>query len=160
MSAKKKRKRRRKQRAALYAGARFPVLHKVFRALGDATRLRLLNLVNGREVCVCYLTEVLGISQPKISRHLAYLRQEGFVAARREGKWMHYRMQLPQEYEAAQILRMIMEKVAEEPRMRYDLAHLEAACCSPEKYRLPDRAPLPAELLRPEDAPVFPRGSI
>ena len=157
---KKKRRRRRKKRMALYAGARLHVLHKVFRALGDQTRLRLMNLVNGREVCVCYLTEILGISQPKISRHLAYLRKEGFVAARREGKWMHYRLDKPAEYEAAKILRMILDEVAEEPRMRYDVAHLEAACCAPEKYRVPEGAPLPAELLRPEEAPFFPRGSI
>ena len=145
---------------ALYAGARTQVLHKVFRALGDATRLRLLNLVNGREVCVCYLTEILGISQPKISRHLAYLRREGFVSARREGKWMHYRLQLPQECAAAKILQLILNEVAEDPRMRYDVAHLNAACCSPESYRVPVGAPMPAELLRPEEAPVFPRGSI
>jgi len=135
-------------------------LHKVFRALGDSTRLRLLNLVNGREVCVCFLTEILGINQPKISRHLAYLRREGFVSARREGKWMHYRLQLPHEYAAAKILRMILDEVAEEPRMRHDVAHLNAACCSPGNYRVPENAPVPAELLRPEDAPVFPRGSI
>jgi ArsR family transcriptional regulator, arsenate/arsenite/antimonite-responsive transcriptional repressor len=156
----KRKQRRRKQRIALYAGARTQVLHKVFRALGDATRLRLLNLVNGREVCVCYLTDILGISQPKISRHLAYLRREGFVSARREGKWMHYRLQLPHEYAAAKILQLILDEVAGEPRMRYDVAHLNAACCSPGDYRVPEGAPVPAELLRPEEAPVFPRGSI
>ena len=46
----------------------------------------------GREVCVCYFVEILRQSQPKISRHLAYLRKAGIVAARREGKWMHYRI--------------------------------------------------------------------
>ena len=67
----------------------------LFAALADRTRLRLLNLMNGREVCVCYFVEILGQSQPKISRHLAYLRRAGIVAARREGKWMHYKIMCP-----------------------------------------------------------------
>ena len=62
---------------------------RFFAALADNTRLRLLNLMAGREVCVCHFVEILGQSQPKISRHLAYLRQAGIVSARREGKWMH-----------------------------------------------------------------------
>ncbi len=49
----------------------------LFAALSDRTRLRLLNLMDGREVCVCYFVEILGQSQPKISRHLAYLRTGG-----------------------------------------------------------------------------------
>ena len=53
--------------------------------------------MNGREVCVCYFVEILEQSQPKISRHLAYLRQAGIVSARREGKWMHYSMERPQD---------------------------------------------------------------
>ena len=68
----------------------------LFAALADTTRLRLLNLMAGREVCVCYFVEILRQSQPKISRHLAYLRKAGIVAARREGKWMHYRITTPQ----------------------------------------------------------------
>src|ERR1700741_692699 len=67
----------------------------LFAALSDRTRLRLLNLMDGREVCVCYFVEILGQSQPKISRHLAYLRNAGVVNARREGKWMHYRIVVP-----------------------------------------------------------------
>jgi ArsR family transcriptional regulator len=58
-------------------------LARFFQALGDPTRLRLLHLIVGREVCVCHLVEVLGCPQPKISRHLAYLRAAGIVAARR-----------------------------------------------------------------------------
>jgi ArsR family transcriptional regulator len=59
-------------------------LTRLFAALADSTRLRLLNLMRGREVCVCYLVEILQQSQPKISRHLAYLRNAGVVSARRE----------------------------------------------------------------------------
>src|SRR2546428_9663000 len=75
-----------------------------FRALADSTRLRLLNLMNGREVCVCYFVEILKTSQPKISRHLAYLRRAGIVAARRDGKWMHYRLVPPPSHAGEEIL--------------------------------------------------------
>ena len=67
-------------------------MERFFTALSDRTRLRLLNLMGEDEVCVCFFVEVLGEPQPKISRHLAYLRQAGVVAARREGKWMNYRI--------------------------------------------------------------------
>ena len=79
-------------------------LPRLFAALADRTRLRLLNLMNGREVCVCYFVEILKQSQPKVSRHLAYLRRAGIVRARREGKWMHYSMERPADPAAAAIL--------------------------------------------------------
>src|SRR5208282_6865620 len=72
-------------------------LDLLFRALANPTRLRLLNLIADREICVCYFVEILGISQPKISRHLAYLRRAGIVAARRQGRWMHYRLVVPRD---------------------------------------------------------------
>src|SRR5580700_12023937 len=84
-------------------------LPRLFAALTDRTRLRLLNLMNGREVCVCYFVEILRQSQPKISRHLAYLRNAGIVSARRDGKWMHYRMVTPEDTGAAAILRTTLE---------------------------------------------------
>src|SRR5512141_1139481 len=65
-------------------------LEVVFAALADRTRLRLLNLMSRGEVCVCFFVEVLDEPQPKISRHLAYLRHAGLVQARRDGKWIHY----------------------------------------------------------------------
>src|SRR5205807_3703007 len=69
----------------------------LFQALGDRTRLRLLNLLAGGELCVCYFVALLGAAQPKISRHLAYLRRSGLVEARRDGKWMHYRLVPPSD---------------------------------------------------------------
>ena len=70
----------------------------LFSILSDSTRLRALMLIQAeREVCVCELTFTLDESQPKISRHLALMREAGIVESRREGTWMHYRMnpQLP-----------------------------------------------------------------
>jgi len=62
----------------------------LFRAFADATRLRLLNLLLDGELCVCDLCEVLGEIQPKISRHLAYLRRVDLVTVRKQGKWKFY----------------------------------------------------------------------
>ena len=77
--------------AAELQGALDPVA--LFRALGDETRLRALVLLYGEgELCVCELTEALQISQPKMSRHLAILRELGVVAGRRDGLWIHYRL--------------------------------------------------------------------
>jgi ArsR family transcriptional regulator len=64
----------------------------LFRAFADVTRLRLLNLLIERELCVCDLCEVLGEIQPKVSRHLAYLRRSGLISARQEGRWTFYRI--------------------------------------------------------------------
>jgi len=64
----------------------------VYRALADETRLRILALLSSGEVCVCHLHGSLRLPQPTISRHLAYLKKSGLVAARRDGVWMHYRL--------------------------------------------------------------------
>jgi len=66
---------------------------EVFKALGDPVRLRLFYLLSqGRELCVCHLTEALELPQSTVSRHLAVLRQAGLVDTRRDGKWIHYRL--------------------------------------------------------------------
>lgn len=101
----------------------------MFAALADPTRLRLLHLLNGREVCVCYFVEVLGEGQPKVSRHLAYLRRAGLVAARREGTWMHYSLVRPDGEGAALVLDAALAACAGSPGMAADVARLKKACC-------------------------------
>src|SRR5438477_9966542 len=92
----------------------------LFRALADRTRLRLLNLMGDDEVCVCFFVEIIGTNQPKISRHLAYLRRAGIVAARREGTWMHYRIVPPTDPDAAHVLAEIRAWLAKDPEMTMD----------------------------------------
>lgn len=67
-------------------------LEDTYKALADRTRLRILMLVAEGEVCVCDIHDTLQLPQPTVSRHLAYLRRSGLVAARRSGTWMHYRL--------------------------------------------------------------------
>ncbi len=64
----------------------------LFKALADATRLRILALLVGGEICVCEMHDALKLPQPTVSRHLAYLRRAGLVETRREGLWIHYRL--------------------------------------------------------------------
>lgn len=119
----------------------------LFKALADRTRLRLINLIGNDEVCVCFFVEVLKINQPKISRHLAYLRRAGVVSARREGKWIHYRIVEPPDPHAANIFREVRTWLANDPAMKGDRARLQRICCAP---RLPvqlQRAPLPTSLV-------------
>ena len=121
-------------------------LVRLFAALADPTRLRLLHLMDGREVCVCYFVEILGQSQPKISRHLAYLRRAGVVCARREGKWMNYRIVRPADSRAAAILDATLGSLNADRQMQSDLARLEHACCSPQALVALQGAPLPTRL--------------
>ena len=67
-----------------------PTPASLFGAFADETRLRILNLLCVRELCVCDICEVLGEIQPKVSRHLAILREAGLVHVRHEGKWKFY----------------------------------------------------------------------
>jgi ArsR family transcriptional regulator len=119
-------------------------LAQLFAALADPTRLRLLNLMNGREVCVCYFVEILKQPQPKISRHLAYMRNAGIVTARREGKWMHYSITRLKDETATAILNAALEGLAGLKEMRADAASLSRACCQPQRFHL-SSAPVPCE---------------
>jgi ArsR family transcriptional regulator len=124
----------------------------LFAALADTTRLRLLNLMAGREVCVCYFVEILRQGQPKISRHLAYLRNAGIVTARREGKWMHYRICPPADAAAASILDAVLASLLADKRMQADLAKLDRACCAPQRLVVPEGAPRPALIASPTES--------
>ncbi|MFP5263895.1 MAG: metalloregulator ArsR/SmtB family transcription factor [Blastocatellia bacterium] len=115
----------------------------LFRALADRTRLRLLNLMAEHEVCVCFFVEILKTNQPKISRHLAYLRRAGVVRARREGKWMHYRVVDPPNPHAARIFGEVRAWLAEDDAMRRDRALLAKVCCAPRPPARLQGAPIP-----------------
>lgn len=102
-----------------------------FAALADRTRLRLLNLMRSGEVCVCFLAETLETNDPKISRHLAYLKRAGLVTARRDGKWMHYSINEPADADAKQILATTLDMVSRDPEMKADRKRLVNVCCAP-----------------------------
>lgn len=114
-----------------------------FAALADNTRLRLLNLIGETEICVCYFVEVIGPNQPKISRHLAYLRRAGIVNARRDGKWAHYRIVEPENEHAAKVLRDVLAWLATDEAMQNDRRQLAKLCCTPQSPVSTQGAPRP-----------------
>jgi ArsR family transcriptional regulator len=121
-------------------------MESLLRALGERVRLRILSLIGDTELCVCFFVQALDIPQPTISRHLAYLRREGVVAARREGLWMHYRIVVPENSQVANVLRSTLEWCAQQPEMKRDRQRLVKACCAPEKFVRLSGVPLPAKI--------------
>jgi ArsR family transcriptional regulator len=119
----------------------------LFKALADPTRLRLINLMGSDEVCVCFFVEVLNTNQPKISRHLAYLRRAGVVAARRDGKWIHYRVVQPPDPNAANIFREVRAWMTNNPKMQRDRNQLDLICCAAQLPVQLQKAPRPTSVV-------------
>ena len=125
------------------ATSRIDGLQDLMMALADTTRLRLLSMMRSREICVCFFTAVIDAPQPTISRHLAYLRGKGLVEARREGKWMHYRLVKPRDKALAEALDQVLTAASTDPQVQADAKRLKAACCDPENLIGISDAPLP-----------------
>src|ERR1700744_2851840 len=106
---------------------------RIFSALADENRLRLLCLLQRGEVCVCHLQEVLQTNQPKISRHLAYLKRAGLVEGRRDGKWMHYRIK-KLESNQQKVLTETLRRLEKEAAIKKDAQRLKQIECCPSKY--------------------------
>jgi len=119
-------------------------LEKLFQALGDRTRLRLVNLLAEGEICVCFFVDALDQPQPTISRHLAYLRRAGLVAAQRDGKWMSYSLTPPRDAAERKVFDAVLESLADDRELQRDRARLLKSCCSPRAPEVLKRAPRPA----------------
>lgn len=105
----------------------------MFRAFSDRTRLRILNLLTGGELCVCELVEVLKVPQPKASRHLAYLRKAGLVTSRKDGYWMHYTLAPSSDAFHAKLLDCLSCCLQDVPELTKDAKSLASrkgtGCC-------------------------------
>lgn len=101
----------------------------MFRAFSDRTRLRILNLLTPGELCVCDLVRVIGAPQPKISRHLAYLRKSGLVTSRREGLWMYYRLAPAINPFHRKLMECLGCCFTDVPELARDVKELGKACC-------------------------------
>jgi ArsR family transcriptional regulator, arsenate/arsenite/antimonite-responsive transcriptional repressor len=108
-------------------------METVFKALADSTRLRILGLLMTGEVCVCHIHESLRISQPKASRHLAYLRKARLVETRRDGLWIHYRMAVVADTVLSTVQRTVTHALRHMDVIRQDVERLQKAtgCCLP-----------------------------
>jgi len=112
----------------LTKSARLP-LETVFRAMSDRTRLRILNLLGGGELCVCDLVDVLDVPQPTASRHLAYLRRAGLVLARKEGLWRYYRLSPSTSTFHEKLLECLAACEGAEPMLAKDRKRLRKSNC-------------------------------
>lgn len=103
----------------------------LFEALSDETRRRILALLLTRgELCVCDLFGVLQLPQPKVSRHLAVLREAALLVSRKQGTWVHYRLNPEMPLWAAQVLRAMADGVERLQPYSADRQQMKA-CCGP-----------------------------
>lgn len=102
-------------------------LAALFKALGDPTRLRIVALLAGGELCVCHLQQALGLAQAHVSRHLAVLRAADVVEARREGSWMHYSLKEQPDRDRARLMRSLIDTYASRDTLRRDVKRLRGA---------------------------------
>lgn len=121
----------------------------IFAALSDQTRLRLLalmtELTTEQQVCVCYFVATLGLSQPLISRHLAYLRRSGLVAAERQGKWMYYGLERHSNPMKSAAISSAIEWFRVSDQAKIDHSRFAAACCAPDDFPELRGAPPPVQ---------------
>jgi ArsR family transcriptional regulator len=105
----------------------------VFKALADATRLRILRLLMAGEICVCDIHDTLKIPQAKASRHLAYLRRAGLVSTRREGLWVHYTLATSADPIVATIADATTHVLGHVEALKRDAERLQerTGCCVP-----------------------------
>jgi ArsR family transcriptional regulator, arsenate/arsenite/antimonite-responsive transcriptional repressor len=103
-------------------------LTRVFRALGDETRLRIVALLAHGELCVCHVEQALDLTQPNASRQLGILKSAGVVDSRREGTWVYYRI-AEQEHEVVErVLALLTESLTTRRALRSDLVRLRKSC--------------------------------
>ena len=105
---------------------------RMFRAFSDRTRLRILHLLLNGELCVCDIVRVLEMSQPKISRHLAYLRKSGLVQARKDGLWMHYKLVPADDDFHQSLMNCLRQCFKAVPELQRDQKRLGPQACGPE----------------------------
>ncbi len=99
-------------------------MSRLFKALGDETRLRIVALLSHDELCVCHIEEALGVSQPNVSRHLGILRASGVVEDRREGNWVYYRVRGQDHPDCERQLRSLVQSFAKRDLLRRDVEKL------------------------------------
>jgi ArsR family transcriptional regulator len=109
-------------------------LETLFKALADSTRLRILGLLLTGEVCVCHIHDSLRITQPKASRHLAYLRRAGLVDSRRQGLWIYYRLSDSSDPIVRTIRQAVTHVMGHVDAIHKDAGRLQkkTGCCLPE----------------------------
>ena len=101
----------------------------VMKALADANRVRILCALQGQELCVCQIIEMLGLAPSTVSKHLSILRQARLVDDRKEGRWMYYRHPDRPNALVKQILALLRTSLSVDEQVRTDRDHVERILC-------------------------------
>lgn len=101
---------------------------RLYRALSDETRVRMVALLNHGELCVCHIENALAMSQPNVSRHLGILKNAGIVDTRRDGSWVYYRLVEQETPELQAAIDAIGTAFGSQRLIRSDLVRLKKAC--------------------------------
>ncbi|MCL6473121.1 MAG: metalloregulator ArsR/SmtB family transcription factor [Firmicutes bacterium] len=100
---------------------------EVTKAIADESRVRILFMLNGHELCVCQIVEVLGLAPSTVSKHLSILRHAGLIEGRKEGRWIYYRISnRSSDIEAQKALAWVHESLARDSQTQKDLRKLKA----------------------------------
>jgi ArsR family transcriptional regulator, arsenate/arsenite/antimonite-responsive transcriptional repressor len=118
----------------------------ITKALADEGRARILMLLDGQELCVCQVIEMMGLAPSTVSRHLAMLHQAGLIESRKDGRWIYYRLPRKGPRCAREAIRFVRQCLQDDERTRADADRLrvvqrmnkEALCC---RYKMPKRKP-------------------
>jgi len=118
---------------------RLATMDAAFKALADPTRLRILGLLMGGEVCVCDIHDTLGIPQPKASRHLSYLRKSGLVSGRKQGLWVRYQIAPLDDAVLKSLMSAVTHCLCHVEAVGKDRQRLDAktGCCGPASSQQP-----------------------
>ena len=103
-------------------------LSKLFRALGDETRLRIVALLTHGELCVCHIEQALELTQPNASRQLGILKTSGIVDSRRDGTWVYYALADQADDGVARVLQVLTKQFGAERILRADHARVRKSC--------------------------------
>jgi ArsR family transcriptional regulator, arsenate/arsenite/antimonite-responsive transcriptional repressor len=120
-------------------------LEAALKAAGDPTRTRILKLLEDRELCVCQIQAVLRLAPSTVSKHLALLKSAGLVEDRKQGRWIHYRLESsPDNPSARGVLTVIREALRRDPRIAEDRRRLRQVLRTPlaELCELPPARPI------------------
>ena len=131
-------------------------LARVFKALSDDSRLRILNLLfHSGELCVCDIESVMGFTQTKVSRHLSYLKRAGLVEDRRQGLWMLYSIARPKDEEQRRLVDFLCSLLKANVVAKQDARHLAASiktgCCATYSRIKPAPVPLTVCATKPKE---------
>lgn len=102
-------------------------LIKVFKALSDGNRLRIIKMLSVKELCVCEITEVLQLAASTVSKHLSILKDAGLITDRKDKRWVNYKINLKADVDLKNIMEIVNRRLEREDTVNIDLEKVKSA---------------------------------